>query len=60
WLCTTCFTCSERCPQEVDPANIIFSFTTLYMYLKLKKVSNPHKPNNESNIQRIMFVFNLL
>lgn len=24
WLCTTCFTCSERCPQEVDPASIIF------------------------------------
>jgi len=25
WLCTTCFTCSERCPQEVDPANILFT-----------------------------------
>jgi len=24
WLCTTCFTCSQRCPQEVDPANILF------------------------------------
>lgn len=23
WLCTTCFTCSERCPQDVDTANIL-------------------------------------
>ncbi|MCX8193586.1 MAG: 4Fe-4S dicluster domain-containing protein [Nitrososphaeria archaeon] len=29
WLCTTCFTCSERCPQEVDPANIIFMLKNL-------------------------------
>jgi len=29
WLCTTCFTCSERCPQEVDPANIIFSLKNM-------------------------------
>ena len=26
WLC---FTCSERCPQEVDPANIIFSLKNI-------------------------------
>lgn len=25
WLCTTCFICSERCPQEADPANILFT-----------------------------------
>lgn len=29
WLCTTCFTCSERCPQEVDPANILFSLKNM-------------------------------
>lgn len=29
WLCTTCFTCSDRCPQEADPANIIFSLKNL-------------------------------
>ena len=29
WLCTTCFTCSERCPQEVNPANIIFSLKNM-------------------------------
>ena len=29
WLCTTCFTCSERCPQEVDPANIIYSLKNM-------------------------------
>lgn len=29
WLCTTCFTCSERCPQEVDPANILFALRNI-------------------------------
>ncbi len=29
WFCTTCFTCSERCPQEVDPSNIIFSLKNM-------------------------------
>lgn len=23
WLCTSCFTCTDRCPQDVDVANVI-------------------------------------
>lgn len=29
WLCTTCFTCSQRCPQDVNPANIIFNLKNI-------------------------------
>jgi len=29
WDCTTCFSCSIRCPKEVDPANMIIQLRTL-------------------------------
>ncbi len=29
WDCTTCFTCSIRCPKEVDPGNMVIQLRTL-------------------------------
>jgi Fe-S oxidoreductase len=29
WDCTTCFTCSVRCPKEVDPGNMVIQLRTL-------------------------------
>lgn len=29
WDCTTCFTCSIRCPKEVDPANMVIQLRAL-------------------------------
>ncbi len=29
WLCATCFTCIERCPQGVDPAEVIRAIRNL-------------------------------
>ncbi|MEZ4812606.1 MAG: 4Fe-4S dicluster domain-containing protein [Caldisericia bacterium] len=29
WLCTYCYTCQERCPQEVSITDIIFSLKNL-------------------------------
>ena len=29
WLCTTCFTCLERCPRGVDPTDVIFAMRNL-------------------------------
>ncbi len=29
WLCTTCFTCLERCPREVDPTDVILAMRNL-------------------------------
>lgn len=29
WDCTTCFTCSIRCPKEVDPANMVIQLRSL-------------------------------
>ncbi len=28
WDCTTCFTCSIRCPKEVDPGNMVIQLRT--------------------------------
>lgn len=25
WICTTCFLCSEKCPQKVDPSQAFFA-----------------------------------
>ena len=30
WDCTTCFTCSVRCPKEVDPGNMVIQLRTLF------------------------------
>lgn len=29
WLCTTCFTCLERCPRGVDPTDVILAIRNL-------------------------------
>jgi len=29
WLCTTCFTCLERCPRGVDPTDVIIALRTM-------------------------------
>lgn len=29
WLCTTCYTCLERCPRGVDPTDVILALRTM-------------------------------
>ena len=29
WLCTNCYNCAERCPQEVKPAEVIISLKNM-------------------------------
>jgi heterodisulfide reductase subunit C len=29
WLCTTCFTCQERCPQGIDITDILFGLKNM-------------------------------
>ncbi len=29
WLCTNCYNCAERCPQEVKPAEVIISMKNM-------------------------------
>jgi heterodisulfide reductase subunit C len=29
WLCTTCYTCQERCPQGIDITDIIFGLKNM-------------------------------
>jgi heterodisulfide reductase subunit C len=36
WLCTSCFNCQERCPQEIEIAEIIYALRN--MALKEKRV----------------------
>jgi heterodisulfide reductase subunit C len=36
WLCTSCFNCQERCPQEIEIADIIYALRN--MALKEKRV----------------------
>ena len=44
WLCTTCFNCQERCPQEANPTEVIIAVRNVaaeagYMLEPHKKVS---------------------
>ena len=34
WVCTTCYNCVDRCPQEVGPANILYALKNL-IYLRV-------------------------
>jgi len=29
WICTTCFLCSEKCPQKVDPSQAFFAMKNI-------------------------------
>jgi heterodisulfide reductase subunit C len=29
WVCTTCFLCSEKCPQKVDPSQAFFAMKNI-------------------------------
>lgn len=29
WLCTNCYSCSERCPQDVRPVDVIIALKNL-------------------------------
>jgi len=29
WVCTTCFLCSEKCPQKVDPTQAFFAMKNI-------------------------------
>jgi heterodisulfide reductase subunit C len=29
WLCTTCYTCVERCPRKVDPTDVILAIRNI-------------------------------
>jgi len=29
WLCTTCYTCLERCPRGVDPTDVIIALRNM-------------------------------
>lgn len=29
WLCTTCYTCLERCPRGVDPTDVVLALRTM-------------------------------
>jgi len=45
WLCTTCYTCLERCPRGVDPTDVILALRNMaveagYMLDKHKYVSS--------------------
>jgi heterodisulfide reductase subunit C len=31
WLCTNCYTCSERCPQDVRPVDVIIALKNICM-----------------------------
>jgi len=35
WLCTTCYTCQERCPQGIDITDIIFGLKNLAFKKKI-------------------------
>jgi len=63
WLCTTCFTCLERCPRGVDPTDVILALRNMaveagYMLDQHKRVSGyfvkyGHAvPLNEENRKR--------
>lgn len=44
WLCTTCYTCQERCPQEANPTQVIVTLRNIaveegYMLTPHRKVS---------------------
>ena len=63
WLCTTCFTCLERCPRGVDPTDVILALRNMavkagYMLDQHKRVSGyfvkyGHAvPINEENRKR--------
>ncbi len=34
WYCTGCFTCSTRCPQEIDIAHVIFEMKNMAVKVK--------------------------
>jgi len=63
WLCTTCFTCLERCPRGVDPTDVILALRNMavkagYMLDQHKRVAGyfvkyGHAvPINEENRKR--------
>jgi len=35
WLCTTCYTCQERCPQGIDITDIIFGLKNIAFKKKI-------------------------
>jgi heterodisulfide reductase subunit C len=35
WLCTTCYTCQERCPQGIDITDIIFGLKNMAFKKKM-------------------------
>ncbi|MEM2102010.1 MAG: CoB--CoM heterodisulfide reductase subunit C [Candidatus Bathyarchaeia archaeon] len=41
WLCTTCYTCLERCPRGVDPTDVIL--TMRRMAVQAGNMLDPHK-----------------
>lgn len=41
WMCTTCYTCYERCPRGVEIVNIIMALRN--MAVKAGNMAEPHK-----------------
>jgi len=60
WLCTTCYSCSDRCPRDIAPTDVIMAMRNLafkrdiipknfLMTVKLIYDSGHGVPNNDAN-----------
>ena len=60
WLCTTCYSCSDRCPRDIAPTDVIMAMRNMafkrdiipknfLMTVKLIYDSGHRVPNNDAN-----------
>jgi heterodisulfide reductase subunit C len=55
WLCASCYTCQERCPREVQPADVIRTIRNLAVR---RSVTNPYFQTISATIVKEGRLFN--
>jgi len=58
WLCSTCFTCIDHCPQDVGIASIVRALRNLTPGLRLKKREEEGLPSlPKANLENLAKLF---
>jgi len=57
WLCSSCFTCAERCPRDISITKIMEALRQMLLRSKMDKVELVDIPEDEKRkIPQIVFV----
>ena len=57
WLCSSCFTCAERCPRDINITKIMEALRQIILRKKIDKTKASKIPKKErENIPQLAFV----